>query len=195
MSDKRWQKDTVSQAGARSVPRDTHISPETPLAMNICSTITRSYVLLKVTKPVWVRLLPLQPPTQTQLIKLNINLHVTTKYLCKQPFIDLEQDYHSCRWLWDSSKVSRRNMPRAQGLALRLGFLGFSDGRRPRIWRAGRSGWNSRLWSLCHFNPLSFYKHVRLKLSVELIDSKRIIGEKKRTDVSGYAFLNFGIVA
>lgn len=142
MSDKRWQKDTVSQVGARSVLRDTHISPETLPATNICSTITGSYVLLKVTKPDWVRLLPLQPPTQTQLIKLSINLHVTTKYLCKQPFIDLEQNYHSCRWLWDSSKVSRQNMPRAQGLALQSGFLGFSDGRRPQIWRAGRSRWN-----------------------------------------------------
>jgi len=70
-------------------------------------------------------------------------------------------------------------MPRAQGLALHLGFLGFSDGRHPHNWRAGRSRYNSRQWSLCHFNPLSFYKHVRLELSVELIDMKGIIGGGK----------------
>ncbi len=145
--------------------RDTLILPETLPATHIWSTITGSYALLKVTKPAWVRLLPPQPPTQTQLIKLNINLLVTVKYLCKQPFIDLGQDYHSCRWLWDSSKFS--------GFGSLVGVSGF-------LWWQTSSDLACRTvemkWSLCHFNPLSFYKHVRLKLSVELIDPMRIIG-------------------
>lgn len=102
---------------------------------------------------------------------------------------------HLLIWNWIITAVGDcgiavKNMPRAQGLALRSGFLGFSDGRHPHNWRAGRSRWNSRQWSL-FFNPLSFYKHVRLDLSVELIDMKRIIGGKKAYRCLWLRFLEF----